>query len=130
MSEHTNSKDKEVYQPIHPHIRGRLDPEYVRFHDNVLSYIKPSEQQPWHPSARDEPSPFAHGAQKRSRVGSQTDHNAGEFQIRVFTPEGFAPTKEGWPTLVWFHGGGFVMGGLDSEIGFLTHVCRCESFLS
>jgi acetyl esterase/lipase len=62
----------------------------------------------------------------------------GRFQIRAFTPslEGEAdgaPTPHGrngrkpdagWPCLVWFHGGGFVMGGLDSENSFLSMVCN------
>jgi acetyl esterase len=41
---------------------------------------------------------------------------AGEIRIRVVTPEGRAP----FPGLVYFHGGGFVICGLDSHEG----VCR------
>jgi acetyl esterase len=41
---------------------------------------------------------------------------AGEIPIRVYTPEGSAP----FPGLVYYHGGGFVICGLDSHDG----VCR------
>jgi acetyl esterase len=41
---------------------------------------------------------------------------AGEIPVRVYTPEGSAP----FPGLVYFHGGGFVICGLDSHDG----VCR------
>jgi len=36
---------------------------------------------------------------------------AGEISLRVFTPEGAAPH----PVLVYFHGGGWVIGGLDTH---------------
>jgi acetyl esterase/lipase len=120
------SSDKKVYQSIHPSVRGRLDPEYVRFHEEFLQFIKPSEEEPWDPAARYKPSPTTHGAQRVATVGSTVDHDTGTFQVRVFTPEGVAPIG-GWPTLVWYHGGGFVMGGLGSENGFLTHICHCLS---
>lgn len=115
----------QIYQPIHPSIRPQLDPEYARFHDDFLQYIKPYEADPWDPATRFKPSPASQGVQKVSPVGSLVDHEVGDFQARVFTPAGAAP-ENGWPTLVWYHGGGFVMGGLESENGFLTHVCRCE----
>jgi acetyl esterase len=40
----------------------------------------------------------------------------GEIPIRIYTPEGEAP----FPVLVWFHGGGWVLGTLDSS----DHTCR------
>jgi acetyl esterase len=40
----------------------------------------------------------------------------GDIPIRIYTPDGHAP----FPVLVWFHGGGWVLGDLASA----DHVCR------
>ncbi|KAK6193218.1 hypothetical protein LQW54_012682 [Pestalotiopsis sp. IQ-011] len=112
-----------VYQPIHPSLRPLLDPQYAAFHDEHLQHVVPSEAEPWDPETRNKPSPLALGGQRVVDVGSVCDKDMVNFQLRVFTPEGSMPDG-GWPVLVWFHGGGWVMGGLGSENGFLSHVCK------
>jgi hypothetical protein len=113
-----------VYQPLHPSMRKKLDPEYIRFHDEVLQYIEPADKKPWDPASRFQASPMANTQQKNVDVGSVEDREISTFQVRIFTPAGDAPAS-GWPCLLWFHGGGWVMGGLGSENGFLRHVCKC-----
>lgn len=53
-------------------------------------------------------------------VGAVADRTvpgpAGEIPVRVYTPEGSGP----FPLLVWFHGGGWVIGDLDTH----DTVCR------
>ncbi|KAH8890561.1 hypothetical protein GQ53DRAFT_824295 [Thozetella sp. PMI_491] len=117
------SSGKTVYQPLHPSIRGDLDPEYVAFHDAVLQYVKPSEARPWDPASRFETSPQAQGGMSPVEVGNVFDHTVGNAQLRVFVPEGSPPTGK-WPSLIWLHGGGWVNGGLGSDNGFLRHVCK------
>lgn len=114
-----------VHQPIHPTLRPLLDPEYAAFHDEYLQYELPSEAEAWDPASRDRVSPLALGGQKLVDVGSVLDQDLGNFQVRIITPQGDVPI-DGWPVLVWSHGGGWVMGGLNSENGFLRHVCKCE----
>jgi acetyl esterase len=49
---------------------------------------------------------------------------AGEIPVRIYTPEGAGP----FPILVYFHGGGWVLGGLDTHDGAcrqLAHGARC-----
>lgn len=49
---------------------------------------------------------------------------AGEVPVRIYTPEGDGP----FPVLVWYHGGGWVVGNLDSADGTSRHLCagsRC-----
>lgn len=125
--------ERTIHQPVHPSLRPGLDPEYASFHDQYLQYVPPSEATSWDPESRTWPSPLSQGGQKLVDVGSVYDKDLGNFQIRVFTPEGELPNGKdagpGWPVLVWFHGGGWVMGGLGSENGFLTHVCKCKSSL-
>ncbi|KAL1901435.1 hypothetical protein Sste5346_001840 [Sporothrix stenoceras] len=125
-----------IYQPLHPAIRDQLDPEYVAFHDAVLQFVPRSETITFDPvTSRAAKSPLAHGGQKLVKVGKIEDRTIytgssgkpnDEVAVRIFTPEGDAPA-DGWPCLVWYHGGGWVMGGLGSENGFLTHVCRYTS---
>lgn len=119
------SAPRKIHQPIHPDLRSKLDPEYVAFHDEHLQYVVPSESEPWDPESRNRPSPLSLGGQRPVDVGSVHDVDLGNTQIRVFRPEGERP-EHGWPALVWFHGGGWVMGGLNSENGFLRHVCKCK----
>ncbi|KAL0941521.1 AB hydrolase superfamily protein [Colletotrichum truncatum] len=118
------SEERKIYQPIHPSVRAQLDPEYVALHDSIIQFMEPSEAQPWDPASRSKPNPLAHTTQKLSPVGKTWDEELGDgIQVRVFVPEGEAP-PQGWPCMVWLHGGGWVNGGLDSENGFLTHVCK------
>ncbi len=99
-----------AYQPLHPSVRDKLDPEYVKLHDEIVQYVQPIELQvPWDPASRAKPSAFAFGSQKTVDVGKTYDRDIDTFQVRVFVPEGDAP-ENGWPCLVWYHGGGFVNG--------------------
>lgn len=125
----TSPAGRPVHQPLHPDVRAKLDAEYIHLHDDVLQYVPRSETLPWTADSRSAPSPMAHGSQKLSDVGSVEDRPLGAdgaVQARIFTPAG-APSEQGWPVLVWFHGGGWVVGGLASENGFLTHVCKRTS---
>ena len=48
----------------------------------------------------------------------------GDLRIRIYRPDGGVPP----PVLVYFHGGGWVVGGLDSHDGVARHLCahgRC-----
>ncbi len=46
----------------------------------------------------------------------------GELPVRLYAPEGEA--GRGWPILVFFHGGGWVVGNLDSVDGFCRALCH------
>ena len=44
---------------------------------------------------------------------------AGDVPVRIYTPEGNGP----FPILVWYHGGGWVVGNLESADGTARHLC-------
>lgn len=56
----------------------------------------------------------------RTHVASSTD---APIPARVFEPKGKKPDN-GWPVLLWFHGGGWVLGGIDTENSYCTHVAQ------
>ena len=48
--------------------------------------------------------------------------------VRIFVPDGQPPSQAGWPAMLYFHGGGFVLGNIDTENTVCTHMCmraRC-----
>jgi len=59
-------------------------------------------------------------------VGSVTDGTvpgpAGGLPVRVYTPDGEGP----FPTLAFFHGGAYVIGGLASHDLLCRHLCRAS----
>jgi acetyl esterase/lipase len=93
-----------IHQPIHPDIRGLLDPEYVAFHEENLQYIPPSESSPWDRSQPTSPSPFAAVALESVDVDSIQDVVLKHSELRIFTPR-VPPPSQGWPVFLWFHGG-------------------------
>lgn len=123
------SDPRPIHQPLHPSIRPLLDPEYVALHDSLIQYLLPTEHPSaqWTPASRLKLSAMAHCVQRPIPVGAVIDltPSAESFQARVFVPAGETPPN-GWPALVWFHGGGWVNGGLGSEAGFLSHLCHCK----
>lgn len=96
--------DRIAHQPIHPDVRGRLDPGYAAFHDEVLQYILPSHLSPWDNTQRTASSPFANALLQSVEVGKTEDVFLKHSEIRIFTPEGETPAQ-GWPVYMWFHGG-------------------------
>ena len=48
------------------------------------------------------------------------DASGHEVPVRVYTPEGAGP----FPLLVWFHGGGWVLGSLDGADGVARHLSK------
>jgi acetyl esterase len=61
-------------------------------------------------SMRGEPVPI------QSAVDRRIPGPGGEIPVRVYTPAGSGP----WPLLVYFHGGGWVLGSLDTH----DSICR------
>src|SRR5216117_328869 len=47
----------------------------------------------------------------------------GEIPVRIYTPEGRAP----FPVLVYFHGGGWVIGSLETHDGLCRHLANAAS---
>lgn len=113
-----------IHQPLHPSVRPHLDPEYVTFHETYLQYIVPDDLKTWDGSARTDESLPA-GGSALSTVGKTQDFKLPLCMIRAFTPEG-DHDGDGWPVLLWFHGGGWAIGGIGHGSDFLTFLCQSK----
>jgi len=69
------------------------------------------------PMAQGEPEPVA-GVEERTIPGP-----AGELPVRIYRPEGPGPHR----LLVFFHGGGWVVGTLDTHDGLARALCNAAS---
>ncbi len=119
------TSQKTVYQPLHEQVRPLLDPEYVAFHDEVIQYIEPDDRRPW--DARQiRTRPPLPGSSEPVPVSRVEDVVVGDFPVRVFWPLGEKPSR-GWPVLVWYHGGGWAVGSIESENDVCTRLSRGTS---
>jgi acetyl esterase len=66
---------------------------------------------------RAEPPPIAHALDWR------IPGPAGEIPVRIYTPRGAAP----FPVLVYFHGGGWVIGSIDTHDGICRELANAAS---
>ncbi|KAI0322640.1 Alpha/Beta hydrolase protein [Amylostereum chailletii] len=110
--------------PLHSSIASRIDPEYAAFHNEHLTSFVHCHEVPWDPSIRN--GPTVPGGSTPLPVGSIKDYSTSDDRapwLRVFTPEGEAPAT-GWPVFIFFHGGGWTLGGMNSENAFSTNMCK------
>ncbi|KAL4947505.1 Alpha/Beta hydrolase protein [Aspergillus filifer] len=108
----SSTPDRTIHQPIHPSIRSLLDPEYAAFHDKYFQYVIPDDQKIWDGSARTATPLWPPTSSPLTPVSSVRDINLPNFPIRIFTPNHSKP-NDGWPVFLWFHGGGWAIGGLN-----------------
>jgi acetyl esterase/lipase len=90
-------------RPIFPEFAPRVDPEYLAFYNENQANELGLHEIPWTPDLRLKP-PQPGGSQPL-KVGDVRDKQFEKFAVRIFTPEGERP-KDGWPIIVYFHGGG------------------------
>ncbi|KZV77693.1 hypothetical protein PENSPDRAFT_730432 [Peniophora sp. CONT] len=110
--------------PLHPSIASRIDPEYEAFHNEKLLYHMHCHEVPWSPAVRS--GPTVPGGSAPVKVGSVKDYSTTSDRkpwLRVFTPEGDAP-EGGWPAFIFYHGGGWTLGSIDSENSFCSQICK------
>lgn len=119
----TYNTDRKIWQPLHPAIRDRLDPQYVAYHEAYIQYQEPEKFGAWDGSARTQKVSQPPGGTTPVPVGSIDDFDVGRFRVRVYTPTGECDER-GWPVLVWFHGGGWVNGGLNNGTDLCSWVCQ------
>ncbi|KAF9069073.1 Alpha/Beta hydrolase protein [Rhodocollybia butyracea] len=130
VSTHNNvcEYDTQLKQPSHPSIISKLDPEYVTFHEKYIQNMTPRDQLPWDPIPMRMSIPLGKKPLDVGKIEEFELKGGGHRKMmRAYTPIG-EPLKTSWPVLIYFHGGGWTLGGLDNEQSIITNFCmgaRC-----
>jgi acetyl esterase/lipase len=113
--------------PLHESVKDLLDPEYVAFYNEHVINNQQVHLQPVDASRTS--GVLIPGAGPMLNVGKTQDitvqRRATEgppILIRAFTPKGHAPPA-GWPVMLYFHGGGWVLGNIDTENVVCSNLC-------
>jgi acetyl esterase/lipase len=125
-----SSTPSAVPQPpytLHASVKDRLHPDYANFYNEHLINLPQVQLQPVAASRTSgtlilgggPPLPVGH-VQDISIRRRETE--GPDVKVRVFTPEGERPEK-GWPVTIYFHGGGWVLGNIETENTVCTHLC-------
>uniref|UniRef100_A0A8H7TMY2 Alpha/beta hydrolase fold-3 domain-containing protein n=1 Tax=Bionectria ochroleuca TaxID=29856 RepID=A0A8H7TMY2_BIOOC len=113
--------------PLHDSVKDLLDPEYVKFYNEYLLNAPQVHYQPV--SASRVGGRLIPGGTDPVPVGATIDVQLPRKEsvgppvpVRVFIPPGIPPPS-GWPVFLWYHGGGWVLGNIDSENSLCTNLC-------
>lgn len=103
--------------PLDAEIRQRLDPQYTTTYETHLQHAPQVHLSPISVSRGS--GMLNYGGSAPLPVASIEDYwpsreDGGKVPVRVYTPLGKRP-EEGWPVLVYAHGGGWVLGNLETE---------------
>ena len=114
--------------PLHPSVIDQLDPQYVAFYNKYLLNAQQVHYQPI--SASRVGGKIIPGGSDNVPVGRTQDvsikrreSEGPDVNVRCFTPEGEAPYG-GWPAMVYYHGGGWVLGNIETENAVCTNMCK------
>ncbi|KAJ3497965.1 hypothetical protein NLG97_g1493 [Lecanicillium saksenae] len=122
-------KERKLY-PIHPSQDSGLNPEFKAFY-KANSIATPRLNTFPISVIRSLPPRTFPGSAPEVPVGNKEDiaitPDSGPAKgitipTRCYTPPGPAP-RDGWPVLVYYHGGGWTIGGLDSSTDVQTNIC-------
>ncbi|WP_040406220.1 alpha/beta hydrolase [Amycolatopsis nigrescens] len=104
-------------EPLHPEARAVIDASAAAGQDLTPGSLTAAEMRArfaaaWQPGERGDPV----GARFERGISGP----GGDLRLRVYQPEGTGP----FPALVWFHGGGWVIGSLDENEVTCRAICH------
>lgn len=113
--------------PLHDSVKDILDPEYVAFYNKHVINLQQVHLQPV--AASRTSGVLIPGGGPLLEVGKTEDitiqrraTEGPDVQVRVFTPKG-EKLDNGWPAMLYFHGGGWVLGNINTENTVCTNLC-------
>ncbi|OTB00700.1 hypothetical protein M426DRAFT_324061 [Hypoxylon sp. CI-4A] len=113
--------------PLHPSVAKKINLQYESFYNRHIIKQQQVHLQPIEASRAS--GTLIPGAGPKLPVAKTEDYSiprrettGPEIKVRAFTPHGSRP-DEGWPVCVYFHGGGWVLGTIDTENVIATNLC-------
>lgn len=113
--------------PLDDSVKDLLDPEYVAFYNKHVINLQQVHLQPVEASRTG--GVLIPGGGPLLEVGKTEDitiqrreTEGPEILLRSFTPAGEKPAS-GWPVMLYFHGGGWVLGNINTENPVCTNLC-------
>lgn len=113
--------------PLHESVKDLLDPEYVTFYNKYVIHSQQVHLQPVEASRTSGvlvpgAGPMLEVGRTQDRVVQRRATSGPPVPIRCFTPKGDQPPS-GWPVMLYFHGGGWVLGNIDTENVVCSNLC-------
>jgi acetyl esterase/lipase len=113
--------------PLHESVVGRIDPEYAAFYNKHIIDKQQVHLQPIEASRAS--GVLIPGSGPLQPVASTVDYkvkrkesDGPDVSVRCFTPNGEKPAA-GWPVCIYYHGGGWVLGTIETENVIASHLC-------
>ncbi|CVK84584.1 related to lipase 2 [Fusarium proliferatum] len=113
--------------PLHESVLDRIDPEYAAFYNKHIFDKQQVHLQPVEASRSS--GILIPGSGPLQPVASTIDYaikrkesEGPDVKVRCFTPIGDKP-EQGWPVCIYYHGGGWVLGTIDTENVIASHLC-------
>lgn len=113
--------------PLHESVQDLLDPEYVAFYNqhvinNQQVHLQPVEASRTSGVLIPGAGPMLPVAKTQDLSIERRETPGPPVPIRCFTPAG-NPPPGGWPAMLYFHGGGWVLGNIDTENVVCSNLC-------
>ncbi|KAI1209795.1 alpha/beta hydrolase fold-domain-containing protein [Annulohypoxylon truncatum] len=123
----THGDRPEPPYPLHHSVVNRIDSQYATFYNkhiynNQQVHLQPIEASRASGTLIPGAGPLAPVAQVEDYFISREETTGPRVRVRAFTPHGERP-EGGWPVCVYFHGGGWVLGTIDTENVIATNLC-------
>lgn len=113
--------------PLHDSVVNRIDAQYAAFYNTHVFDKQQVHLQPV--SASRSSGILIPGGGPLQAVASTVDYSfprkespGPDVRVRCFTPLGEKP-EAGWPVCFWYHGGGWVLGTIETENVIASHLC-------
>ncbi|PLN80083.1 alpha/beta hydrolase fold-domain-containing protein [Aspergillus taichungensis] len=119
--------DPQPPYPLHDSVKHLLDPEYVNFYNQYVANLQQVHLQPVAASRTSGVlipggGPLLDVGKTEDIAISRRETEGPEILLRAFTPSGEKPAA-GWPVMLYFHGGGWVLGNINTENPVCTNLC-------
>lgn len=113
--------------PLHESVKDKLDPEYVAFYNKHVINIQQVHLQPVEASRTSGVlipggGPLLDVAKTEDVSIQRQAADGPAVPLRIFTPKGEKPS-DGWPVMLYLHGGGWVLGNINTENTVCTNLC-------